>query len=159
MKRKSGSLKKEWEKNEVTIEFSEMLNYLPHRHPFILVDRIVEIAEGERIAGIKNVTGSEYFFPGHFPGQPVMPGVLIVEALAQCATILANYTEKGAESEIFYFAGIEKARFKKPVTPGDTVHLIVEVDKVKSRLWKVNGRAEVDGLVVTEAAITAMKAK
>ena len=141
----------------MTIEFSEMLNYLPHRHPFILVDRVVEIESGKRIVGIKNVTGSEHYFPGHFPGQPVMPGVLIVEALAQCATILANYTEKESEASVFFFAGIDKARFKKPVTPGDTIHLIVEVDKVKSRLWRVNGRAEVEGVVVAEANVTAMK--
>ena len=143
----------------MTIEFSEILNYLPHRHPFILVDRVVEIESGKRIVGIKNVTGSEYYFPGHFPGQPVMPGVLIVEALAQCATILANYTEKGSKAEVFFFAGIDKARFKKPVTPGDSIRLIVEVDKVKSRLWKVKGRAEVEGVVVAEANVTAMKAK
>ena len=143
----------------MTIEFSEILNYLPHRHPFILVDRVVEIEAGKRIVGIKNVTGSEYYFPGHFPGQPVMPGVLIVEALAQCATILANYTEKESKAEVFFFAGIDKARFKRPVTPGDSIRLTVEVDKVKSRLWKVKGRAEVEGVVVAEADVTAMKAK
>ena len=143
----------------MTIEFSEILNYLPHRHPFILVDRVVEIEAGKRIVGIKNVTGSEYYFPGHFPGQPVMPGVLIVEALAQCATILANYTEKESKAEVFFFAGIDKARFKRPVTPGDSIRLTVEVDKVKSRLWKVKGKAEVEGVVVAEADVTAMKAK
>lgn len=141
------------------IEYQELQKYLPHRHPFILVDRIVEIESNARIVGIKNVTGSEYFFPGHFPGQPIMPGVLIVEALAQCATILANYSDKDDSTKIFYFAGIDKVRFKKPVIPGDSVRLTVNVERSRGRLWKVKGVAEVDNVIVCEASITAMMAK
>jgi len=141
------------------IEHHELHKYLPHRHPFLLVDRIVEIEAFQRAVGIKNVTGSEYFFPGHFPERPVMPGVLIIEALAQTAAALAIYSVPGEAGALIYFAAIDNARFKRPVVPGDTLRLLVEVDKTKSRLWKVKGRAFVGEELACEADLTAMVQK
>jgi len=140
----------------VIIEHQELHKYIPHRHPFLLVDRVVEIEPFKRIVGIKNVTGSEYFFPGHFPGRPVMPGVLIIEALAQAAAVLAMYSNEKDQGKLVYFAAIDGARFKKPVEPGDTLRLEVDVEKTKSRMWKVKAAALVDGATVCEADLTAM---
>ncbi|VAX16324.1 3-hydroxyacyl-[acyl-carrier-protein] dehydratase, FabZ form [hydrothermal vent metagenome] len=138
------------------IEHHELGEYIPHRHPFLLVDRIIEIEANKKAVGIKNVTGSEYFFPGHFPGRPVMPGVLIVEALAQTAAVLAIYSTPENKGALIYFAGIDKARFKKPVAPGDVIRLEIEVIKTKSRLWKVKGEAYVEDSLVCGAGLTAM---
>ena len=138
------------------IEHNELSKYIPHRHPFLLVDRIIEMEAFKKAVGIKNVTGSEYFFPGHFPGQPVMPGVLIIEALAQTAATLAMFSNEKDQGKLVYFAAIDNARFKKPVTPGDTLRLEVEVERAKSRMWKVKARALVDGALVCEADLTAM---
>ncbi len=140
----------------MVIEHHELYKYIPHRHPFLLVDRIVEIESFKRAVGIKNVTGSEYFFPGHFPGLPIMPGVLIIEALAQTAAILSIYSTPENEGSILYFAGIDKVRFKKPVVPGDVLRLNINVDKVKKRLWKVKAQAMVDGEIVCAGDMTAM---
>lgn len=140
----------------MTIEHHELCEYIPHRHPFLLVDRIVEIEANKKAVGVKNVTGSEYFFPGHFPGQPVMPGVLMIEALAQTAAVLAIYSAPEYKGSIIYFAGIDGARFKKPVVPGDCLKLVVEVDKVKKRLWKVKASAMVDDEIVCQADLAAM---
>lgn len=140
----------------MTIEHHELCEYIPHRHPFLLVDRIVEIEANKKAVGVKNVTGSEYFFPGHFPGQPVMPGVLMIEALAQTAAVLAIYSAPEYKGSIIYFAGIDGARFKKPVVPGDCLKLVVEVDKVKKRLWKVKASAMVEDEIVCQADLTAM---
>lgn len=141
------------------IEHHELHKYIPHRHPFLLVDRIVEIEAFRRAVGIKNVTGSEYFFPGHFPERPVMPGVLIIEALAQTAAALAIYSVPAEAGALIYFAAIDNARFKRPVVPGDTLRLLVEVDKTKSRLWKVKGSAFVGEELACEAGLTAMVQK
>ena len=141
------------------IEHHELEQYIPHRHPFLLVDRVIEIEEHKRAVGIKNVTGSEYFFPGHFPGLPVMPGVLVVEALAQTAAVLATYSNPEQKGSIIYFAGIDKTRFKKPVSPGDVLHLEVDVIKIKRSVWKVKGMALVDGNVVCEGELTAVVQK
>lgn len=140
------------------IECHELTEYIPHRHPFLLIDRIVEIEAFKRAIGIKNVTGSEYFFPGHFPGRPVMPGVLIIEAMAQTAAVLATYSSPEDKGSLIYFAGIEKARFKKPVTPGDVLRLEIEVIKNKRRLWKVRGRAFVEEELVCSSDLSAMVA-
>lgn len=140
----------------MAIEHYELGKYIPHRHPFLLVDRIVEIEPYKKAVGIKNVTGSEYFFPGHFPDLPVMPGVLIIEALAQTAAILAMYSSEKDQGKLVYFAAIDNARFKKPVSPGDTLHLETEVERAKSRVWKVKARALVGEDVVCEADLTAM---
>jgi beta-hydroxyacyl-ACP dehydratase FabZ len=132
------------------IEVNEILEILPHRYPFMLVDRILEIEEGKRIVGIKNLTFNEPFFQGHFPGRPVMPGVLQMEAMAQVAGILLNKMF-GGEGKISYFAAIDNARFRRPVVPGDQLRMEIEIVNAKPRLSKVNAKAFVDGKLVSEA--------
>jgi 3-hydroxyacyl-[acyl-carrier-protein] dehydratase len=134
----------------------EIQKYLPHRFPFLLVDRILEIEENERIVGIKNVTINEPFFMGHFPGQPVMPGVLIIEAMAQVAGILALQSVKNEESKVAYFMSIDKAKFRKPVVPGDQIRFEMEVLKRRGPIWRMKGNAFVDGNLVAEAEVQAM---
>lgn len=126
---------------------------LPHRYPFLLLDRVLELEEGKRCKALKNVTGNEPFFQGHFPGNPIMPGVLIVEAMAQACGIAAFALEKDVANKWLLFAGIDKARFKRPVVPGD--QLIIEASYVSHRLnvWQFQGRASVDGRVVSQAEI------
>ncbi|MFL5261754.1 MAG: 3-hydroxyacyl-ACP dehydratase FabZ [Anaeromyxobacteraceae bacterium] len=133
---------------------------LPHRYPFLLVDRVIELEKGKRIVALKCVTMNEPFFTGHFPGTPVMPGVLIIEALAQTAALLAlvGMTEEERKGKVTYFMGIDGARFRKPVVPGDRLELSVEVVKAKGAVLKVKGEAKVDGQVVAEAEIMAMLA-
>jgi 3-hydroxyacyl-[acyl-carrier-protein] dehydratase len=140
------------------IEHYQLREYIPHRHPFLLVDRIVEIEPFVRAVGVKNVSGDTFFFPGHFPHQPVMPGVLMVEALAQTAACLATFSAPDEKGKIFYFAAIDNCRFKRTVTPGDQLRLEVTVVKQKRRLWKVLAVAGVNGEVAVEAELTAMLA-
>ncbi|HBH62834.1 MAG TPA: 3-hydroxyacyl-[acyl-carrier-protein] dehydratase FabZ [Nitrospiraceae bacterium] len=132
----------------------EIQNILPHRYPFLLVDRIVDINPKVRAVGLKNVTANEQFFQGHFPGYPIMPGVLIVEAMAQVAGILAFHS--GAQGNSVYFMSIEKAKFRKPVVPGDQLRFEVDVIQNRSNVWKFSGQAFVDEQVVAEADFTAM---
>lgn len=132
----------------------EIQSILPHRFPFLLVDRILELEPKVKAVGIKNVTINEPFFQGHFPGFPVMPGVLIVEALAQVAGILAF--RSGAKGSSVFFMSIEKAKFRKPVVPGDQLRLEVSVIQNRGNVWKCSGEAFVDGKLVTEAEVTAM---
>ncbi len=131
----------------------EILDHLPHRYPFVLIDRVVEMELKKEITAIKNVTINEPFFPGHFPYHPVMPGVLIVEAMAQAAAVLSFKTMdvKPSEESVYYFAGIDSARFKKPVSPGDQLLLNVKIDRILKGIWKYKGVATVDGGVVAEA--------
>ncbi|MBL7016436.1 MAG: 3-hydroxyacyl-ACP dehydratase FabZ [Kiritimatiellales bacterium] len=133
-----------------TLNTQEILEILPHRYPFMLVDRIVECDDEKRIVGIKNLTFNELFFQGHFPGQPVMPGVLQMEAMAQVAGILLNRMF-GGEGKISYFAAIDNARFRRPVVPGDQLRMEIEIIKAKPRLSKVHAKAFVDDQLVSEA--------
>lgn len=142
---------------ETLYDIRKIMELLPHRYPFILVDRIVEMVPGERIVGLKNVTINEPFFQGHFPGAPIMPGVLIIEAMAQVGAILVNASRSEEKrKELIYFMGIDKARFRKPVVPGD--QLIFEIIPVKRRanVFKMSGKATVDGTLVAEAEVMAM---
>jgi 3-hydroxyacyl-[acyl-carrier-protein] dehydratase len=146
------------------IEAKEIMRILPHAYPFLLVDRILEVEPGKRIVGIKNVTCNEPFFPGHFPGQPIMPGVLIVEAMAQTAGILAFKTTAGGDQEKtgehqkkpVFFLGIDNARFRKPVIPGDQLRFEIEVTRQRQSVWGFKGKALVDGKLVAEADLLAM---
>lgn len=142
--------------NKITstsMDIHEILDHLPHRYPFVLVDRVVSMELGKEITAIKNVTINEPFFPGHFPYHPVMPGVLIVEAMAQAAAILSFKTMniKPSDDSVYYFAGIDNARFKKPVSPGDQIVLNVKIDRILKGIWKYSGVASVDGAIVAEA--------
>jgi 3-hydroxyacyl-[acyl-carrier-protein] dehydratase len=139
------------------IEIKEIIHILPHAYPFLLVDRIIEMEPGKRIVGIKNVTYNEPFFPGHFPGHPIMPGVLIVEAMAQTAGILVfNSLPQEQHEPQIYFLGIDNVRFRKPVIPGDQLHLELEITKHRQSIWGFKGKALVDGKLVAEAELLAM---
>jgi beta-hydroxyacyl-ACP dehydratase FabZ len=135
------------------MDVTEIQKILPHRYPFLLVDRILEIEPGKRIVGIKNVTANEEFFLGHFPGKPVMPGVLIVEAMAQVGGVLLLKDVPDRENKLVYFMGIDEARFRKPVVPGDQLRLELEVLRLKSSTCKLQGKAFVDGQLVAEAVV------
>jgi beta-hydroxyacyl-ACP dehydratase FabZ len=137
-----------------SMSIQEIMELLPHRYPFLLVDRIVEHEPGKRIVGIKNVTMNEPFFQGHFPGHPIMPGVLIIEAMAQAGGILA-LKALGGEKRIAYFATIDNCKFRKPVVPGDQLRLELEVIASKGPVWKMHGDAKVDGVLVAKADVTA----
>jgi 3-hydroxyacyl-[acyl-carrier-protein] dehydratase len=139
------------------IDIKEIQNVLPHRYPFLLVDRILEIDKGTKAVGIKNVTVNEPFFMGHFPGNPIMPGVLIVEALAQLAGLLAFLS--GVQGDAVYFMSIEKAKFRKPVVPGDQLRLEITTLHQRANVWKFSGNARVDEKIVAEAEFTAMVLK
>ncbi|AZZ90925.1 3-hydroxyacyl-ACP dehydratase FabZ [Hahella sp. KA22] len=137
------------------MEINEIKEYLPHRYPFLLVDRVLEIKPGEFIAGVKNITYNEPQFTGHFPEHPIMPGVLIIEAMAQVAGILGFVTtgKKPADGYTYYLAGTDKVRFKKPVVPGDQLRLEAEIVTDKRGIWKFACRALVDGNIVCSAEI------
>jgi 3-hydroxyacyl-[acyl-carrier-protein] dehydratase len=126
---------------------------LPHRYPFLLVDRIIELVPRERIVGIKQVSINEPFFQGHFPGAPVMPGVLVIEALAQVGAVLALREIEDRDSKLVLFTGIREARFRKPVVPGDTLTLEVTALRIGSRIQRMRGEAKVDGQLVADADI------
>ncbi len=137
------------------LDINQIMNVLPHRFPFLLVDRVVELEVGKRIVALKNVTINEPFFPGHFPGHPVMPGVLIVEAMAQVAGILAYQSDESVRNKVTYFTGIDNAKFRKPVMPGDQIRYEIEATGCKRGIWFFTAKALVDGKVVTEAELKA----
>ncbi|MDY6862266.1 MAG: 3-hydroxyacyl-ACP dehydratase FabZ [Thermodesulfobacteriota bacterium] len=135
---------------------NDIFNSIPHRYPFLLVDRILEIEPGKRGVGIKNFTINEPFFQGHFPELPIVPGVLIIEAMAQVAGVtIKQSNQKELQDKVFLFAGIERARFRKPVIPGDQVRLETDLIKTKGSVWKFKGRALVGETLVAEAELTA----
>lgn len=136
------------------LNINEIMKLLPHRYPMLLLDRVLEISEdGKRIKGLKNVTANEQFFQGHFPGAPVMPGVLIVEAMAQCAAVLFLREIEDREKKLFLFGGVDKARFRKPVLPGDQLIMECEVLQRRAGTVRVRGVAKVGDAVVAEAEL------
>jgi UDP-3-O-[3-hydroxymyristoyl] N-acetylglucosamine deacetylase / 3-hydroxyacyl-[acyl-carrier-protein] dehydratase len=144
-------------KEETTVlNIEEIMKVLPHRYPFLLVDRILELDEGKRVVGLKNVTINEPFFQGHFPGHPIMPGVLIVEAMAQVGGMLMLGSVAEAESKVVYFASLDNVKFRKPVKPGDQLRIELEVIQARGTLCKMHGVAKVDGDVVCEADMAAV---
>ena len=139
------------------IEIRRILSMIPHRYPILLVDKLEEIVLGESAVGLKNVTFNEPHFQGHFPGAPVMPGVLIIEAMAQTAAALVVATlGEEAEGKLVYFMTIDEARFRRPVVPGDQLKLHVQKTRARSKVWKFEGKAYVDGQLVAEAQFGAM---
>lgn len=137
----------------VAMDIHEVLKYLPHRYPFLLIDRVLDFVPGESLTALKNVTFNEHFFTGHFPRRPVMPGVLIIEALAQATGILAFKTAQTtpASGTTYYLAAIDNARFKQPVEPGDQMILEVRLTRAVRGIWKFSGEVKVDGRVVASA--------
>jgi len=137
------------------MDIHEILDYLPHRYPMLLVDRVLEVIPGERIVALKNVSINEPFFPGHYPHHPVMPGVLVIEALAQTAAILSFKTMGGKpdDKSVYYFVGIDGARFKRPVSPGDQLIFEVSILANKRGIWKFAAQARVDGQIAAEAEL------
>lgn len=140
---------------DLPLSLEDILKVLPHRYPMLLVDRVLEMTPGQSIKALKNVTFNEAFFQGHFPGRPVMPGVLIVEAMAQAGGIMAYFSAPELQGQLIYFMAIDKVKFRRPVVPGD--QLIFELTDMhrSSRAWKMSGKALVDGKVVAQAELTA----
>lgn len=139
------------------IDVTRIMEMIPHRYPILLVDRILEYELGKRAVGLKNVTMNEPHFQGHFPSFPIMPGVLIIEAMAQTAAILVVETMgKEAEGKLVYFMSIEEAKFRKPVVPGDALHIHVEAIRARGTIWKFKGEAKVDGVTCADAVFSAM---
>lgn len=143
-------------KETQVIEIEEIMRLLPHRYPFLLVDRVIEYEEGKRVVGIKNVTINEPFFQGHFPGHPIMPGVLIIEAMAQVGGILLMGTVENAENKVVYFTSLDNVKWRKPVRPGDQLRFELEVVKIRGPVCQMRGVAKVDGGLVAEADMAAM---
>lgn len=141
----------------MTVDIGRIQELLPHRYPFLLVDRILELEPRTRAVGLKNVTINEPFFQGHFPGNPVMPGVLIIEALAQTGAVLMFHdATQDMTGKYFYLAGVDEVRFRRPVVAGDQLHMEVEVLSLRSRACRMKGRATVDGKPVAEAVLLSM---
>ena len=144
---------------KLPLEVEDIMKVLPHRYPFLLVDRVTELEPEKRVVGIKNVTYNEPFFPGHFPGKPIMPGVLIIEAMAQVGGVLARISKQESseikETDAVYFMAMDKVKFRRPVLPGDQIVFELEVLRSGSRIWKVAGKARVKDNLVAEAELVA----
>ena len=144
---------------ELPLTYKELTEIIPHRYPFLLVDRIIELELSKRVVGIKNVTINEPFFQGHFPGEPIMPGVLIIEAMAQAGGIMARLSIPGVmekeNANPIRFVAMDKVKFRKPVVPGDQIRLEIEALRTGSKVWKVAGQSLVDGHLVAEAVMVA----
>jgi 3-hydroxyacyl-[acyl-carrier-protein] dehydratase len=138
----------------MTFNIQEILDFLPHRYPFLLIDRVVEFERAKRLVAIKNVTINEPFFQGHFPGYPIMPGVLVVEAMAQAGGIILMHELPDRAEKLVVFTGIERAKFRRPVTPGDQLRIEIEVLSFRPRAGRIAGRATVDGKLACEATLT-----
>jgi len=138
----------------MTIDIQEILGFLPHRYPFLLLDRIIEFEPRKRCVAIKNVTINEPFFQGHFPGHPIMPGVLVIEAMAQAGGIIMMHEIPDRQEKLVVFTGIERAKFRQPVTPGDQLRLEIDVLAFRSRAGRIEGKATVDGKLACEAVLT-----
>jgi 3-hydroxyacyl-[acyl-carrier-protein] dehydratase len=138
----------------MTFSIQEILDFLPHRYPFLLIDRVLEFEPAKRLVAIKNVTINEPFFQGHFPGFPIMPGVLVIEAMAQAGGMIMMAEMPDRDKKLVVFTGIERAKFRKPVTPGDQLRIEVEVLAFRSRAGRIAGRATVDGKLACEATLT-----
>jgi 3-hydroxyacyl-[acyl-carrier-protein] dehydratase len=144
-------------KQGVDFSFDRILELIPHRYPILMIDKMTDVVADQRATGIKNVTANENFFEGHFPDHKVMPGVLIIEAMAQTAAALVVHTLGSAsEGSLVYFMSIDSARFRKPVVPGDTIHVHVEKQRSRANVWKFTGKAVVDGTLVADATFAAM---
>jgi len=141
--------------NSHTMDIHQILDYLPHRYPILLVDRVIEVVPGKRITALKNVSMNEPFFPGHYPHHPLMPGVLVIEAMAQAAAILSFKTLGGKpdDQSVYYFVGIDDARFKRPVSPGDQLIMEVSINTARRGIWKFDAVAKVEGQLVCEAGL------
>ena len=141
----------------VSIDTEGIMQMIPHRFPFLMIDRVVDLIPGVGATGIKNVSINEPFFQGHFPARPVMPGVLLIEAMAQTAAVVVVHTlGESARGKLVYFMSVENARFRKPVFPGDQLHVHVVRQRNRANVWKFSGEAKVDGILVAEAIYTAM---
>ena len=141
----------------VELDIERVMEMIPHRYPFLMIDRVVDAVANERATGIKNVTINEPYFAGHFPGKPVMPGVLIIEAMAQSAAVLVVHTlGRASEGKLVYFMSIDDARFRKPVLPGDTIHVHVYKRHQRRSVWKFSSEVKVNGTLVAEANFAAM---
>lgn len=139
------------------LDINRIMAMIPHRYPMLMIDRVVEIVEGESAVGIKCVSVNEPFFQGHFPQRPVMPGVLIIEAMAQTSAVVVVHSLGGkAEGKLVYFMGIDEARFRKPIGPGDTVRIHVQKERSRGNVWRFKGEAKVDGQLCAEAVYSAM---
>lgn len=139
---------------KAVLDANGIMQYLPHRYPFLLIDRIAACTPGETITAIKNVTINEPFFQGHFPGNPVMPGVLIIEAMAQAGGVLSHLSDKGLSPRpLYYLASVDDARFRRPVTAGDQLQIVVSTDKVRRGMWRYHCEASVDGAQAVTAKI------
>ncbi|HLZ65160.1 MAG TPA: 3-hydroxyacyl-ACP dehydratase FabZ [Aliidongia sp.] len=138
------------------LDILQIMELLPHRYPFLLIDKLVDLVPDESAVGIKNVTFNEPFFQGHFPGRPIMPGVLIIEAMAQTAACVVVQAMPKSDKRLVYFMSVENARFRKPVVPGDQLRIHVKKERNRANVWRFTGEARVDGQLMAEATYTAM---